>query len=88
MECIDAVAQLGKLHLLCYRTKPIGRFMLVVNRRTTYKLYPTAAQELARWQSHNLHGDLCNAARQERIDAYRLAGKFIGFAEPHRDPAG
>ena len=52
-----------------------------VNRRTTYKLYPTAEQELALWQCHKLHCDLYNAARQERIDAYWLAGKSIGFAE-------
>ena len=51
-----------------------------VNRRVTYKLYPTAAQERAMWQCHRLHCDLYNAALQERIDAYRLAGKSIGFA--------
>jgi hypothetical protein len=32
------------------------------------------------WRMHQLHCDLYNAARQERIDAYRLAGKSIGFA--------
>jgi putative transposase len=55
--------------------------MALVNRRTTYKLYPTAEQEVALWQCHKLHCDLYNAAREERIDAYRLAGKSIGFAE-------
>jgi transposase len=54
--------------------------MAPVNRRVTYKLYPTAAQERQLWQCHKLHCDLCNAARQERIDAYRLARKSIGFA--------
>jgi putative transposase len=55
--------------------------MPLVNRRTTDKLYPIAEQEVALWQCHKLHGDLYNAARQERTDAYRLAGKSIGFAE-------
>jgi len=54
--------------------------MVSVNRRVTYKIYPTAAQQRELWQCHKLHCDLYNAARQERIDAYRLAGKTIGFA--------
>jgi putative transposase len=54
--------------------------MALVNRRVTYKLYPSAAQERQLWQCHKLHCDLYNAALQERIDAYRLAGKSIGFA--------
>jgi hypothetical protein len=48
-----------------------------VNRRVTYKLYPTAAWERALWQCHRLQ---YNAALQERNDAYRLASKSIGFA--------
>ena len=32
------------------------------------------------WRTHKLHCDLRNAALQERIDAYRLAGKTISFA--------
>lgn len=72
--------QLGKLGLLRHGTKCISRFMDSVNRRVTYKLYPTATQERQLWQCHKLHCDLYNAALQERIDAYRLAGKTIGFA--------
>ena len=52
-----------------------------VNRRVTYKLYPTAAQQRELWQCHKLHCDLYNAARQERIDAYRLARKTISFQQ-------
>jgi putative transposase len=54
--------------------------MGVVNRRVTYKFYPTVKQERLLWQCHRLHCDLYNAALQERIDAYRRAGKTIGFA--------
>jgi putative transposase len=54
--------------------------MAPVNRRITYKLYPTDTQKAAMWRMHQLHCDLHNAARQERMDAYRLAGKSIGFA--------
>lgn len=80
VKCINAVVQLGKFDLIRHRTKCISRFMDPVNRRVTYKLYPTAAQERAMWECHKLHCDLYNAALQERIDAYRLAGKSIGFA--------
>ena len=38
------------------------------------------AQERALWEFHKLHCDLYNAALEERISAYRLAGKTIGFA--------
>ena len=61
-----------------------------VNRCVTDKLDPTVAQECALWECHKLHCDQCNAALEERISAYRLAGKTIGFAaqckEPDRDP--
>ena len=52
-----------------------------VNRRPPYELYPTAEREVALWQCHKLHCDLYSAARQERIAAYRFAGKAIGFAQ-------
>ena len=55
--------------------------MVPMNRRVTYKLDPTAAQERQLWQCHKLHCDLYNAARQERIDAYRLAGRKKRLAE-------
>lgn len=46
-------------------------------RRYTFKLYPTAAQ-VARFERNlDLHRTLYNAALEERIDAYRKAGKTI-----------
>ena len=51
-----------------------------VNGRVTDKLDPTVAQERALWECHKLHCDLYNAALEERISAYRLASKTIGFA--------
>lgn len=54
--------------------------MVSVNRRITYKLYPSAQQERLLWQCHKLHCDLYNAALEERISAYQKAGKSIGYA--------
>lgn len=50
-------------------------------RKVTFKLYPSAAQaeRLEAWV--RLHCELYNAALQERIDAYRKAGKTIGYYE-------
>jgi putative transposase len=59
----------------------MARFMQAVNRRVTCKLHPREHQEAKLWRCHTLHCDLYNAALQERIDAYRLAGKSFGFAE-------
>ena len=52
-----------------------------VNRRVTYKLYPTAAQAAALERMTDLHRALYNAALEERIDAWRKAGKSISFAD-------
>ena len=48
-------------------------------RKVTYKLYPNAAQaaRLETWV--RLHCELYNAALQERIEAYRKAGKTISY---------
>lgn len=48
-------------------------------RKITFKLYSTAAQSerLAGWVC--LHGELYNAALQDRIDAYRKAGKSVTY---------
>ena len=54
--------------------------MVLVNRRVAYEIYPTAAQQRELWRCRKLDCDLSNATRQERIDAYRFAGKTIGFA--------
>ena len=55
-----------------------------VHRRVTYKLYPSPAQAAEMERRRGLHRALYNAALQERIDAYRLAGKSIGYAEQCR----
>lgn len=48
-------------------------------RRVTFKLYPNAgeAERLTAWV--RLHCELYNAALQERIEAYRKAGKSISY---------
>jgi putative transposase len=48
-------------------------------RKVTYKLYPNARQaaRLEAWV--RLHCELYNAALQERIEAYRKAGKSISY---------
>jgi putative transposase len=54
--------------------------MSPVHRRFTYRLYPSATQVAVLERLCALHRALYNAALQERIDAYRLAGKSIGYA--------
>jgi len=48
-------------------------------RKVTFKLYPNAreAERLTSWI--RLHCELYNAALEERIDAYRKAGKSISY---------
>ena len=48
-------------------------------RKVTFKLYPNAreAERLTSWL--RLHCELYNAALEERIDAYRKAGKSISY---------
>lgn len=50
-----------------------------VNRRVTYKLYPSREQTAALDRLCALHQQLYNAALEERIDAYRKAGKSISY---------
>lgn len=53
-------------------------------RRITYKLYPSKAQVLALEEMCDLHRRLYNAALEERISAWKLAGKSIGYADQCR----
>jgi putative transposase len=55
--------------------------MAPVHRRVTYKLYPSSTQAAALERTCDLHRALHNAALEERIEAYRKAGKSIGFAD-------
>lgn len=52
-----------------------------VNRRTTYKLYPSAEQAGALARMHSLHRQLYNAALEERIDAYRKTKTSISYVD-------
>ena len=52
-----------------------------VNRRVTYKLYPSRAQLAALERLHRLHRMLYNAALEERIEAYRMARVSISYAD-------
>ena len=58
--------------------------MAPVHRRVTYKLYPSPAHAAEMGRVCGLHRALYNAALQERIDAWRLARKSVGFAEQCR----
>ena len=51
-----------------------------VNRRTTFKLYPSKGQAAALDRLHYLHRQLYNAALEERIDAWRKARVSISYA--------
>ena len=55
--------------------------MYPVHRRVTYKLYPSPVQAAALERVCDLHRALYNAALEERIEAYRKAGRSIGFAD-------
>ncbi|WP_372997288.1 RNA-guided endonuclease InsQ/TnpB family protein [Marinobacter sp.] len=48
-------------------------------RKVTFKLYPNARQRQMLNEWLRLHAELYNAALQERIDAYRKAGKSISY---------
>lgn len=52
---------------------------VIQRRKITFKLYPNAqeAEKLAAWT--RLHCELYNAALEERIDAYRKAGKSVSY---------
>jgi putative transposase len=52
-----------------------------VNRRVTYKLYPSRTQAAALDRLCMLHRHLYNGALEERIEAYRKARKSISFAD-------
>ncbi len=52
-----------------------------VNRRATFKLYPSRAQIAALERLCDLHRMLYNAALEERIEAYRKAKVSISYAD-------
>lgn len=56
-----------------------------VNRKVTYKLYPTHHQSVALEKQRELHRQLYNAALESRIDAYQRCGVSIGFYQQCRE---
>jgi putative transposase len=79
VQCINTVILLAKLDILAHATKLTGMGE-AVNRRVTYKLYPSASQVEAMERTHDLHRQLYNAALEERIDAWRKSKVSVSFA--------
>jgi putative transposase len=59
--------------------------METVNRRTTYRLYPTPAQEAALQAQREAHRRLYNAALEQRCAAWKRQRITLSFAEQCRD---
>jgi putative transposase len=59
--------------------------METVNRRTTYRLYPTPAQEAALQEQREAHRLLYNAALEQRKAAWTRQRVSLGYAQQCRD---
>ena len=59
--------------------------METVNRRTTYRLYPTPAQEAALQAQREAHRLLYNAALEQRRAAWTRQRVSLGYAQQCRD---
>lgn len=59
--------------------------MREVNRKITYRLYPTALQEAALWAMLRLHQWLYNAALEQRISAYRMRGISLSYVDQAKE---
>ena len=59
--------------------------MATVNRRTTYRLYPTPAQETALQAQREAHRCLYNAALEQRRAAWWCERTTFSFADQCRD---
>src|ERR671931_915933 len=59
--------------------------MKPVNRKVTYRLYPTTKQARALESLLSLHQRLYNAALEQRKTAYRRQRVSVGYAEQCRD---
>jgi putative transposase len=57
----------------------------IVNRRTTYRLYPTPAQEAALQAQREAHRLLYNAALEQRKAAWSRQRVSVGYAQQCRD---
>jgi putative transposase len=56
-----------------------------VNRRIAYQLYPTPTQERAMLDMLGKHRLLYNGALEQRITAYKRAGKSLGYVDQCRE---
>jgi len=65
--------------MISSRPRSFCYLFFMERRKVTFKLYPNArqAERLTAWV--RLHCELYNAALQERIEAYRKAGKSISY---------
>lgn len=54
---------------------------VMLNRKVTYHLYPSAAQKARLQETLGLHQRLYNTAREERIRVYQETGKGLSFAD-------
>ena len=53
--------------------------METVSRKVVYRMYPSPAQQAALLDTLGLHQRLYNAALEQRITAWRIAGKSLGY---------
>ncbi len=51
----------------------------MVTRRTTFRLYPTHAQEQTLYAWRRLHGYLYNSALADRRDSYQREGVSVNY---------
>ena len=59
--------------------------METVNRRATYRLYPTPAQEAALQTQREAHRLLYNAALEQRRAAWKRQRVSLGYAQQCQD---
>jgi putative transposase len=62
--------------------------MAPVNRKVTYRLYPTPRQEQDLLAMKQLHQQLYNAALEQRIFAYRQLGRSVSFQDQCKELRG
>lgn len=58
---------------------------MIVKRRVTYKLYPSASQTALLLEHLRLHQQLYNAALQQRIEAWSRQRKSLSYVEQAKD---
>ena len=84
VKIINTVIQ-GLYALFCFHHQVIMQGMETVNRRTTYRLYPTPAQEAALQTQREAHRLLYNAALEQRKAAWTRQRISLGYAQQCQD---